>query len=302
MKLLADATKKTAALKAKAPYAQPALNKELNKIKGVVRGVSFGVKAKDKMWAITPRAGGRTGRPFELAAKDVTDPEKAPKVAKGLRELPKTEKPYLSNGRITLKDAKKVAAQVKRAHPVFTSIRVEDTGNTLKYYYRASDEKSTGHETPEQEEGEKLAAARRLLASHNTSLSSIIEKIEDAQSDQHVIDIIRGRRILSQNDITRLVTAIREAFEEDKGRPGRRSEFGEWMNKKGLSPSLSEIERARAQLLEAKRQGGGAEHKARARGSTAGKHQKGQAKKIKSIADAIRQHVANAKNALGGSE
>jgi hypothetical protein len=44
MKLLADATKKTAALKAKAPYAQPALNKELNKIKGVKSGALASVR------------------------------------------------------------------------------------------------------------------------------------------------------------------------------------------------------------------------------------------------------------------
>ena len=70
MKLLADAMKKTTALKAKAPFTQPALNKELNKIRGQVRGVSFSVKPQDKMWAITPKAGGKTGKPFELAAKD----------------------------------------------------------------------------------------------------------------------------------------------------------------------------------------------------------------------------------------
>lgn len=71
MMLLADAAKKIPTLKAKAPFTQPELNTDLNKIKGQVSGVSFSVKPRDKMWAITPNAGGKKGRPFELAAKDV---------------------------------------------------------------------------------------------------------------------------------------------------------------------------------------------------------------------------------------
>lgn len=74
------------------------------------------------------------------------------------------------------------------------------------------------------------------------------------------------------------------------------------MNDKGISPTLSQIERARAQLLEAQRQGGGAEHTSGARGSTAGKHEIGQAGKRRRISAAIRRHVANAKQALFGSE
>ncbi len=76
MKLLVDATKKTAALKAKAPFTQPDLNKELTKIKGQVRGVDFSVKPKDEMWTITPKAGGKAGRPFKLGKKGDDDKAK----------------------------------------------------------------------------------------------------------------------------------------------------------------------------------------------------------------------------------
>jgi hypothetical protein len=69
MTLLADAAKRMAALKAKAPFTKVDLNKELTTIKGQIRGVNFKVNPKDEMWAITPKAGGKTGKPFDLGAK-----------------------------------------------------------------------------------------------------------------------------------------------------------------------------------------------------------------------------------------
>ncbi len=69
MKILADAAKQTDSLKAKAPFTQADLNKELTKVKGQVSGVDFSVKPKDQMWAVTPKAGDKTGKPFELGAK-----------------------------------------------------------------------------------------------------------------------------------------------------------------------------------------------------------------------------------------
>jgi hypothetical protein len=70
MKLLADASKQLASLKAKAPITQADLNKELAKIKGQVSGVDFAVQPKGEMWVITPKAGSKTGKPLELGAKD----------------------------------------------------------------------------------------------------------------------------------------------------------------------------------------------------------------------------------------
>lgn len=70
MKLLADAARQTTALKAKAPFAQADLTKELNKIEDQIRGIDFSFRAKDDTWAVTPRAGGKSGNPFELGAKD----------------------------------------------------------------------------------------------------------------------------------------------------------------------------------------------------------------------------------------
>ncbi len=70
MKILADAAKQTASLKAKAPFAQADLNKELTKIKGQVSGVDFSVKPEDRMWVITPNAGSKAGKLFKVDAKD----------------------------------------------------------------------------------------------------------------------------------------------------------------------------------------------------------------------------------------
>lgn len=73
MTLLADAAKRTKSLKAKEPFAKADLTKELNKLEGQIRGIDFSFRAKDDIWAITPRAGGKTGRTFELAQKDGKD-------------------------------------------------------------------------------------------------------------------------------------------------------------------------------------------------------------------------------------
>ena len=151
MKAIADAAKLLPALKTKAPFTKDELNKELAKVKNRARGVSFGVQPKGEKWIVTPKAGGKTGRKLELSAKDAKSPEKAAEIAKGIADIPKKEKPFLTNGKITLEEANKVAAQIKKAHPVFKKIRVQDNGNTLEYFYQASGEQSTKKKTPEEE-------------------------------------------------------------------------------------------------------------------------------------------------------
>ncbi len=198
MKALADAAKLLPALKTKAPFSSDELNKELAKVKNKARGVSFGVQPKGDKWIVTPKAGGKTGKKLELGAKDAKSPEKAAKIAKGIADIPKKEKPFLTNGKITLEEANKVAAQVKQAHSVFTNIRVEDTGKTLKYYYQASKEKPTGHETPEEAESritespnaKQFTSPRGGITDDISDLfqemltkERTIEKITDAQRD-----------------------------------------------------------------------------------------------------------------------
>jgi hypothetical protein len=70
-KTLRDAAKLLTPIKAKAPLTHADLNKELAKVKGQVSGVDFAVQPKGEMWVITPKAGGKTGKPLELNAKDV---------------------------------------------------------------------------------------------------------------------------------------------------------------------------------------------------------------------------------------
>ncbi len=137
MKLLADASKKTASLKAKAPFTKTDLTKELTKIKGQVRGVDFSVKPKDEKWAITPKAGGKTGRKFELGKKgSVTDGKFTEKDRKlGLAAFEKEEKKYLKRNTISKKNAQKVAKVVKRKHPVFKSINVINGKDSWDYNY-----------------------------------------------------------------------------------------------------------------------------------------------------------------------
>lgn len=100
MKILADAAKQTVSLKAKAPFAQADLNKELTKIKGQVSGVDFSVKPEDRMWAITPKAGVKTGKPLELGAKDAKGAGKATEEAEKAGEALKSlEIPFSMNSK-----------------------------------------------------------------------------------------------------------------------------------------------------------------------------------------------------------
>jgi hypothetical protein len=70
-KTLQTAAKPLAALKGKAPFTRPLLNDELGKIKRQVAGVDFDVQVKGVNWLVAPKAGGKTGKGIELAAKDI---------------------------------------------------------------------------------------------------------------------------------------------------------------------------------------------------------------------------------------
>ncbi|MEH2347977.1 MAG: DUF4157 domain-containing protein [Nostoc sp.] len=75
------------------------------------------------------------------------DPEHDSKVAKGLKQIDDEEALYTKNsGKITRKDAEKVAAKVKSENPIFESITVIDGGDTWDYKYVASEGKKKGEE------------------------------------------------------------------------------------------------------------------------------------------------------------
>jgi len=67
-KVLQAAAKPLAVLKGKGPLTRADLNQELTKIKGQVSGIDFGVQQKGTKWVVSPKAGGKTGKPLELEA------------------------------------------------------------------------------------------------------------------------------------------------------------------------------------------------------------------------------------------
>ncbi|MEP7305152.1 MAG: hypothetical protein ABJA98_06510 [Acidobacteriota bacterium] len=73
------------------------------------------------------------------------DPAKAAKIEAGLAAIDREEKALLKDERISREHADAVAVKVKGQHPVFTSIRVKDGGETWNYVYEASPaEEKTG--------------------------------------------------------------------------------------------------------------------------------------------------------------
>jgi hypothetical protein len=81
------------------------------------------------------------------------DPAKAAKVTAGLADLNRSIATHEKNGTLKHEAAASVAAEVKTAHPVFSSISVRPSGQQWRFYYSASPEEP-GPEAPmDQDEG-----------------------------------------------------------------------------------------------------------------------------------------------------
>jgi hypothetical protein len=88
----------------------------------------------------------------EEEGPETDDPEHDAKVQAGLAAIDKEEQRYLEEGEITREEAEQVATNVRREHPVFTSITVVDGGDTWDYEYATSP--ANTKEGEEKEEGE----------------------------------------------------------------------------------------------------------------------------------------------------
>ncbi|WP_043321297.1 phage tail protein [Corallococcus coralloides] len=88
-----------------------------------------------KAWAWVKKLFGEGGGERE-------DPQKSQKVAAGLAVLDRLTAAKTRAGKIDRSDAERVAAQVKREHPVFKSIRVIEGSATWDYVYVASPAKT----------------------------------------------------------------------------------------------------------------------------------------------------------------
>lgn len=121
----------------------------------------------DKARALFAR--GRTEQEEKPTPGEEKDsPEKAAKISRGLAAIDEEEQKYLENNTISRENAEKVAAAVKRAHPVFKSLTVVDGGDTWDYEYVASpgrtregEKKREGKENAESEKG--IQANKRIF-------------------------------------------------------------------------------------------------------------------------------------------
>jgi hypothetical protein len=96
----------------------------------VDRAVNTGMNLLDRIM-------GRGGSSEENEISS-NDPEKQQRVDAGLAEIDQRETSYLSGGKITLEQARIVALEVKRRHPVFTTLEAVDGNETWNYVYTAS--------------------------------------------------------------------------------------------------------------------------------------------------------------------
>ena len=105
------------------------------KIVGIIKKIQDTVdKAMDK---VIGKIMGGLGKLFGGKAKE-DDPEKAKKVALGLAAIDQEDAKAAQGGKQSHEDAERIAATVKREHPVFKTIIVLDAGNAWDYEYEAS--------------------------------------------------------------------------------------------------------------------------------------------------------------------
>ncbi|MEG5164087.1 GH-E family nuclease, partial [Microcoleus sp. AT3-A2] len=83
------------------------------------------------------------------------------KVRVGLNQINQEEKKYLDNGKIYREDARKIAAKVKQAHPIFKAITVIDGGKSWNYKWVASEGIDEGPEKAEPIAEQNLRTAKQ---------------------------------------------------------------------------------------------------------------------------------------------
>lgn len=173
------------------------ITKARNKVGGVIDKVIKKVAGFVK---------GIFGRGKAEARKAVkATPEQKKKVRAGLAAIDVGEKRYLKDGKISRKDAERVAVRVKQAHPVFASIKVVDGGNTWDYDYAAS----PGKRKPGEEKGDELPT----LVFTRSSFPNIAKNIRAALNEgkPEVLTRLAGRSKIRANRRAALRGAPRPA-------------------------------------------------------------------------------------------
>lgn len=188
MKILADVAKQTPSLKAKAPFTQADLTKELTRVKGQVSGVDFSVKPKDEMWAITPKAGDKNGKPFELGKDKKLKGQLKDKEVGETQTIPAKEKSH------------KLWVEVKGDR---ATVMIASEPTPLERFLDRKDVKELSD--PSNHVGE----AKRLLQETNVDVTAVLNA-----SAGDKLSVAEQKDEEAERDLRALVTHLRWIFEQ----------------------------------------------------------------------------------------
>ncbi|MCU0305169.1 MAG: DUF4157 domain-containing protein [Thermoanaerobaculales bacterium] len=139
-----------------------------------------------------------------------SDPEHDAKVDAGLAAIPGEEAKHLKDGGLEEEDAAKVAASVKRMHPVFKSLTVVDGGEDWDYAYTASP-KGTRDGTKKREEPKVKQLSLKRASFSSTLKEQFRQKYPNAHTAGGQLKKgIHRRHIIP---FTTLRTEVRSALE-----------------------------------------------------------------------------------------
>ncbi|MEL7251407.1 MAG: DUF4157 domain-containing protein [Bacteroidota bacterium] len=177
----------------------------------------------------------------------------------GLKAIRQNQKKLSDKGRITEKNARKVAGNVKSKHPVFKSIKVVDGGKDWDYEYVFRTSSEDGLPKADEGESEKLKQALNELLRLEKKTITALEN--------------SSKKKPTRSEITRLEAKFVEAAsEENDGRKLSKNEMSRWLLEKGVAERINDLNRGKAAIHDAEAVGGGAEH---TKGNNPQKHHKG---------------------------
>lgn len=125
---------------------------------------------------------------------------------------------------------------------------------------------------------DELAALRGAFADGAAKVAK--EAADQAEAKLRKLeDKVRARETPKRRELDEAKELAERACEADLGKKPTKHDFANWMQKKGYSQRLNDVERGKARLQEIEDVGGGAEHTSGARGSTVDPHQAGRSRK-----------------------
>lgn len=152
-----------------------------DKIKEIIKKIQDYVdKAVDKLIDKVVKGIGKLFGKGKGEEKGTGDPDHDAKVQAGLLAIDQEDAKLQKDGKIEQADAEKVAAKVKREHPIFKSIMVVDGNESWDYKYEASNGTKKG-------EKKRVVRPRELVGKATPKLDEL-EKKEEGVTQRYVYE------------------------------------------------------------------------------------------------------------------